>query len=257
LRIEPADRPAWPKLFTRPWTRLLLPAGNTMTCVASVVDITDDGVLVLECDGEPLDSGTLKLVPDEGPLRRMCEAIDALLQGADEAYPRLLTALARPESLPEIKLPEIDPGDEETRKQREAVALGVTTPDIALIHGPPGTGKTTVICRIVEKLVKKGQRILLVAPTHVALDNVLERIGESPGVIALRLGTADNVDPLVRDYMLPNRARELGKRLLRGLEKRWPAHRAKTRSWKHRGYFMRASIKIARASGACSFATPT
>lgn len=219
LRIEPADRPTWPKTFTRPWTRLELPVERGASCVATVVDITDDGALVLETDGDPLDSGTLKLVPDDGPLRRMCEAIDALLEGADEAYPRLLAALARPRSLPEIELPQVDPGDEETQKQREAVALAVATPDIALIHGPPGTGKTTVICRIVEKLVKSRQRVLLVAPTHVALDNVLERIGQSPGVIALRLGSAADVDPSVQRYMLPHRARDLGERLLQNLER--------------------------------------
>lgn len=218
LRIEPADRPAWPKTFTRSGTRLQLPEDSDTICTAMVADITDDGVLVLECEGQPLDSGTLKLVPDEGPLRRMCEALDALLEGADEAYPRLLAALARPGSLPDLALPAIDPGEEESRKQREAVALGVATPDIALIHGPPGTGKTTVICRIVEKLVKMRQRVLLVAPTHVALDNVLERIGEAPNVIALRLGSPADVDPTVQRYTLPNRARDLGERLLRGLE---------------------------------------
>ncbi len=77
--------------------------------------------------------------------------------------------------------------------QRLAVSTGLACPDISLIRGPPGTGKTTVICEIIQQLaVERGLRILMVAPTHVAVDNVLERIGLLdgpnflPGVYPLR-----------------------------------------------------------------------
>ena len=77
--------------------------------------------------------------------------------------------------------------------QRKAVFTGLTCPDISLIRGPPGTGKTTVICEIIQQLaVEQGLRVLMVAPTHIAVDNVLERIGLVdgpnflPGVYPLR-----------------------------------------------------------------------
>jgi len=77
--------------------------------------------------------------------------------------------------------------------QRKAVTTGLLCPDISLIRGPPGTGKTTVICEIIQQLaVEQGLRILMVAPTHIAVDNVLERIGLVdgpnflPGVYPLR-----------------------------------------------------------------------
>ena len=47
--------------------------------------------------------------------------------------------------------------------QRLAVATGLSCPDISLIRGPPGTGKTTVICEIIQQLaVEQGLRILMV-----------------------------------------------------------------------------------------------
>ena len=77
--------------------------------------------------------------------------------------------------------------------QRKAVWTGLACPDISLIRGPPGTGKTTVICEIIQQLaVEQGLRVLMVAPTHIAVDNVLERIGLVdgpnflPGVYPLR-----------------------------------------------------------------------
>ncbi len=77
--------------------------------------------------------------------------------------------------------------------QRKAVFTGLSCPDISLIRGPPGTGKTTVICEIIQQLaVEQGLRVLMVAPTHIAVDNVLERIGLIegpnflPGVYPLR-----------------------------------------------------------------------
>jgi ATP-dependent exoDNAse (exonuclease V) alpha subunit len=45
-----------------------------------------------------------------------------------------------------------------------------------LIHGPPGTGKTTVITEIVRQLVKEGKRVLITSHTNVAVDNVLENL---------------------------------------------------------------------------------
>lgn len=72
-------------------------------------------------------------------------------------------------------------------RQRVAVAGALATPHAFCIQGPPGTGKTTVICELIQQLLARGERILFVAPTHVAVDEVLSRIGSRPGVRALRL----------------------------------------------------------------------
>lgn len=62
-------------------------------------------------------------------------------------------------------------------RQREFVCKALATDDFAILDGPPGTGKTTTILELVLQLARKGQRVLLCASTHAAINNVLERIG--------------------------------------------------------------------------------
>jgi hypothetical protein len=50
----------------------------------------------------------------------------------------------------------------------------------ALIWGPPGTGKTTVLSRVIDHHLTRGKRVLLVSGTNVAVDNALQ------GAVALR-----------------------------------------------------------------------
>lgn len=76
--------------------------------------------------------------------------------------------------------------------QREFVQLLLDSPDFSLLDGPPGSGKTTVITEAVVQAVRRGRRVLLCAPTHVAVDNVLERLSETDlidneGILAVRI----------------------------------------------------------------------
>ncbi|KAK1745169.1 DNA helicase [Skeletonema marinoi] len=62
--------------------------------------------------------------------------------------------------------------------QKEAIifALSSNCP-ISLIHGPPGTGKTTTVANLIRCAVRcLGWKVLVTAPSNVAVDNVLERI---------------------------------------------------------------------------------
>lgn len=60
--------------------------------------------------------------------------------------------------------------------QLDCVAKALSTPHFAVLQGPPGSGKTTVITRILEDALRAGQRVLVVSPTHVAVDNVVEKL---------------------------------------------------------------------------------
>lgn len=58
-------------------------------------------------------------------------------------------------------------------RQRIAVTKSLDAPVFHLVHGPPGTGKTRVLSRLIHKLIQRDQRVLVACPTNVALDRVL------------------------------------------------------------------------------------
>lgn len=97
-----------------------------------------------------------------------------------------------------------------TDEQRAFVETALGSPDFALLEGPPGSGKTTAICELVEQLVADGQRVLLCASTNVAIDNVLERLMASDAPIdAVRVGRLERVDDAVQATQLDARVEAL------------------------------------------------
>jgi hypothetical protein len=85
-------------------------------------------------------------------------------------------------------LPENDP-------QRQAVELSLSLDreynPLAVIQGPPGTGKTTLIREIALQYYHKGQNVLILAKTNVAVDNILEKLYEDKVPV---LRTGNNID---------------------------------------------------------------
>ncbi|AGY82877.1 AAA domain-containing protein [Carnobacterium inhibens] len=98
--------------------------------------------------------------------------------------------------------------------QRLSVLGAINTEDIFLIQGPPGTGKTTVICEMIQYLAKQGNKILLSAQTHLAVDNVLQRIGEEEEIDAIRIGNNEKVALGNEKYILEQRVEELQKSIV-------------------------------------------
>lgn len=97
-----------------------------------------------------------------------------------------------------------------TDEQRTFVAKALGSPDFAFLEGPPGSGKTTAICEIVQQLIARGQRVLLCASTHFAIDNVLERLLDANAPIdAVRIGKIDKVDEKVQACQLDARVEAL------------------------------------------------
>ncbi|NXG76817.1 SMBP2 protein, partial [Baryphthengus martii] len=71
--------------------------------------------------------------------------------------------------------------------QREAVSFSLAQRELAIVHGPPGTGKTTTLVEIILQAVQQGLKVLCCAPSNVAVDNLVERLAGSQACI-LRLG---------------------------------------------------------------------
>ena len=85
--------------------------------------------------------------------------------------------------------------------QRAAVRFALSAHDVAVLHGPPGTGKTTTLVELVRQAVRRGARVLVCAPSNLAVDNLLERLLER-GEEAVRLGHPARVLPALRAHSL-------------------------------------------------------
>ncbi|EMK07646.1 MULTISPECIES: AAA domain-containing protein [Leptospira] len=79
--------------------------------------------------------------------------------------------------------------------QKNAVVHSVLSEDVMIIHGPPGTGKTTTLTEIVSQLVAEEKKILVSAPTNSACDLLVESI-LARGISVLRLGHPARVNEI-------------------------------------------------------------
>lgn len=85
--------------------------------------------------------------------------------------------------------------------QRDAIEFALSCKDFAIIHGPPGTGKTTTVAELIRQAVERGDKVLATAPSNLAVDNLLERLLRV-GVRAVRLGHPARVSPELREHTL-------------------------------------------------------
>jgi hypothetical protein len=84
--------------------------------------------------------------------------------------------------------------------QREAVAKALATPDLCLIAGLPGTGKSRVVAEIVTQAARRGERVLLLSESAAAVDRVLEQMAGRDVVLAVRcVGPDERLDSLRND----------------------------------------------------------
>jgi superfamily I DNA and/or RNA helicase len=114
-------------------------------------------------------------------------------------------------------------------RQREFVDKCFGTPDFAFLEGPPGSGKTTALLEVIVQAISEGKRVLMVASTHVAVDNILERLDEVKngdkslidefGIIPIRIGDEGVVSEKIRKYRLDNFVETERRRLIGKLEK--------------------------------------
>ncbi|KAK2744819.1 hypothetical protein FQN57_004143 [Myotisia sp. PD_48] len=85
--------------------------------------------------------------------------------------------------------------------QKEAIRFALACDEIALIHGPPGTGKTHTLIELILQLVRRQNRILVCGPSNISVDNIVERL--APHKIPLvRIGHPARLLSSVLDHSL-------------------------------------------------------
>jgi len=101
------------------------------------------------------------------------------------------------------------------KEQRDFVNKALNTKDFAILEGPPGSGKTTVILELICQLVKQNKRVLLCGSTHVAIDNILERLKEKSflekfHILPVRIGDEKRINEDIREFQINNLIEENG-----------------------------------------------
>jgi ATP-dependent RNA/DNA helicase IGHMBP2 len=77
--------------------------------------------------------------------------------------------------------------------QQVAVNKILQAKELTIVHGPPGTGKTTTLVQAIKALIKAGEkRVLVTAPSNTAVDLLSERLAEE-GLNVLRVGNPARV----------------------------------------------------------------
>ncbi len=155
-------------------------------------------------DGERYD---LFPSPDDVSRGREREAIERIRQAPDSSRAAALRDhLLNPEvHAADAPPPCATPVTATLNPSQEAAAVfALNAIDLAMIHGPPGTGKTTTVVAVIRRAVAQGRRVLAMAPSNLAVDNMLTRMTDMADTV-LRLGHAARVTPKLQRFGLNQR----------------------------------------------------
>lgn len=136
----------------------------------------------------------IAIVPNLVQIERQLDALETVERATNDgplAPLRALTGLCDASGLQALTAtaPALSPeapaaGERLDEFQTECIAKAMSTPHFAVIQGPPGSGKTTVITSVIRRALARGDRVLVVSPTHVAVDNVVEKLVPKPEDLA-------------------------------------------------------------------------
>eukprot|EP00043_Microstomoeca_roanoka_P020239 m.242460 g.242460 ORF g.242460 m.242460 type:complete len:1144 (+) comp17135_c12_seq4:1197-4628(+) len=142
------------------------------------------------------------------------------LERAAEAPSRLYRLLME-QSVPPLELASEEPlypfNKHLNESQLEAISFALRRNDVAVIHGPPGTGKTTTVVELILQLIKSGKKVLVAAASNMAVDNLMERL-LAYKANAVRIGHPARLLESVKDHSLDsiiNTSEEMG--IVRGI----------------------------------------
>ena len=178
----------------------------------SVVDVdgTDLVVRVFQGGRDMPRNGVLvrDRRPSQAAIKRQKTALAALREGSS-ARPRLRELVLEPEVAKPPEPVAFESGTPDLDQDKiVAVANALGSEDLYLVEGPPGTGKTSFICELVNQYLaaRPGDKVLLVSQMHVAIDNAVTRLFDSGVTDVVRLSSRDDkVDPAAAHLLLSNK----------------------------------------------------
>jgi ATP-dependent RNA/DNA helicase IGHMBP2 len=132
---------------------------------------------------------------------------DQLSENTRHPLISILTGLSKPDFEKSPYIPSHSPLNE---AQQKAVKWMLEANQLAIVHGPPGTGKTTTLVHGIQALYKKDQTpILVVAPSNAAVDLLSERLSDG-GMQVVRIGNparvTERLSSLSLDHQISSRA---------------------------------------------------
>jgi superfamily I DNA and/or RNA helicase len=152
-----------------------------------------------------LDGGTLgiDLTFDEVSYREMNQALSAVMLAHGNRLAELRDVLlgARQASFREPKADDLYYPSALNDSQLAAMRHVISSQDVAIIHGPPGTGKTTTLVQTILETIRRERRVLVCAPSNTAVDLLTEKLAER-GVNVIRMGNPSRVSDLLLKHTL-------------------------------------------------------
>ena len=195
-----------------PWNRLRVGAPVVLSAMHDggashhgVVSSQRNNSIEISVDEWPEgDQFRLDLSPDEITRKRQAAALRTIEQAGGRIATLRQVLLGERE--PQFgDLPDCHFSASLNPSQQRAVRFALSAEDVAIIHGPPGTGKTTAVVELISQAIDQGQKVLACAPSNTAVDNLLERL-VAAGKRVVRVGHPARVDERLRGHTLDAQA---------------------------------------------------
>lgn len=180
-------------------------------------------LITLNSDAVPnwIEDGYLgvQLLFDENAYREMENAIKFLIKTREERINQLKSILlGGQEAQFNLQSPIIRSGL--NTSQNKAINLIRDAKDVAIVHGPPGTGKTTTLVHAILDILRDESHVLVCAPSNAAVDLFVEKL-DAEGVDVVRIGHPARVTQNILSNTLDARkAHHVDYRNLKSLRKK-------------------------------------
>ncbi len=159
-----------------------------------------DGTSII--DLQNADRLGVQLSFDETSYRLMMEALDRAIKGKGRlGYLRdLFYSRQKPETFvfPPMHFPYLN------TTQEEAVNQVLRAKDVAIVHGPPGTGKTTTLVEAIRETLMRENQVLVCAQSNMAVDWISEKLVDR-GINVLRIGNPTKVNDKMLSFTYERR----------------------------------------------------